>query len=127
MADKQKKIWVRSAKVKQGELQPIHLVETTTIVDNDVLRVSIDKRMAKEKIPVEVLDCPFVRHFIKSDILEIVPSNKAKEQARIFWKNVKEKQAPLLKSLAYETDKERKAVDAAKEAYAEIKREKNVL
>jgi len=110
-----KKIWVRSRKKdKDGNYAPLFLNDS-----NYGFELNIDIRMAKEEIPVHVVDCMLVQSFVKRDELEELTPNYAKPIYKKFMAQVnrenREKAAEVANSIRIETE----ATAAAEKAYKE--------
>ena len=110
-----KKIWVRSRKKdKDGNYAPLFLND-----QNYGFELNIDIRMAKEEIPVHVVDCMLVQSFVKRDELEELTPNYAKPIYKKFMAQVnrenREKAAEVANSIRIETE----ATAAAEKAYKE--------
>lgn len=124
--EKQKMVWIKSNKKKDGELYAINMLDTNYIMpDGDILRIGITTEMARKEIPIEVPETGVVKQFIKDGFLEVVESGEAKKKYDKFAKAKKVKENAIEKEKLEESENEHEAIEAAKAAYAEVKERRN--
>ena len=59
-------MWIKSSNNK-----PFHCVDKDTIVDDDMLRISISKRMAENNIAIEVPESELIKSFINQGLISL--------------------------------------------------------